>query len=165
MTDREQHSEMIIQDYLDDRLSAVDRQQVEEQLATDPQGQQELEELRMIGSALRELPAHQLGDDFVDEVMVGLAENRNPADPPSARVVTSRYSPGRLQRLPDARPSQRADPRRRQLAAILAQPLRTIRGAAGHRRSSGKQLRPTAGYDRLPPAHRRRPRRRPRRIQ
>ena len=71
MTDREQHSETIIQDYLDDRLSAVDRQQVEEQLVTDPQAQQELEELRMIGSALRELPAHQLGDDFVDEVMVG----------------------------------------------------------------------------------------------
>jgi hypothetical protein len=99
MTDREQHSETIIQDYLDDRLSAVDRQQVEEQLATDPQAQQELEELQIIGSALRELPAHQLGDDFVDEVMVGLAENRNLADPPAARVVTSRYSPGRLQRL------------------------------------------------------------------
>ncbi len=99
MTDREQHSETIIQDYLDDRLSAVDRQQVEEQLVTDPQAQQELEELRMIGSALRELPAHQLGDDFVDEVMVGLAENRSLADPPAAHVVTSRYSPGRLQRL------------------------------------------------------------------
>ncbi|MFP6649478.1 MAG: hypothetical protein VB817_08445 [Pirellulaceae bacterium] len=99
MTDREQHSETIIQDYLDDRLSAVDRQQVDEQLATDPQAQQELEELRIIGSALRELPAHQLGDDFVDEVMVGLAENRNLADLPAARVVTSRYSPGRLQRL------------------------------------------------------------------
>ncbi len=99
MTDREQHSETIIQDYLDDRLSAVDRQQVEEQLVTDPQAQQELEELRMIGSALRELPAHELGDDFVDEVMEGLAENRHLADPPAAHVVTSRYSPGRLQRL------------------------------------------------------------------
>ena len=98
MTDREQTPETVIHDYLDDRLSTVDRQQVEEQLSGDSQAQQELEELRMIGSALRELPAHQLGDEFVDDVMVGLAENRNLA-PAGSHAAPSAYHPRRLRRL------------------------------------------------------------------
>ena len=43
MTDREKNSETDIQDYLDDRLSPVDRQQIEDQLAGDPLAQKELE--------------------------------------------------------------------------------------------------------------------------
>ncbi len=75
MTDREKNSETAIQDYLDDQLSPVDRQQVEDQLAGDPGAQKELEELQLIGSALRQLPSCQLGDNFADQVMGGLTED------------------------------------------------------------------------------------------
>lgn len=75
MTDREKNSETAIQDYLDDRLSPVDRQQVEDQLAGDPLARKELEELQLIALALRQLPSSQLGDNFADQVMGGLAEN------------------------------------------------------------------------------------------
>ncbi len=77
MTDREKNSETAIHDYLDDRLSPVDRQQVEGQLAGDPGAQKELEELQLIGSALRQLPSCQLGDSFADQVMDGLTEDRS----------------------------------------------------------------------------------------
>lgn len=77
MTDREKNTETAIQDYLDDRLSPVDRQQVEDQLAGNPGACKELEELQLIGSALRQLPSRELGDNFADQVMGGLAEDHS----------------------------------------------------------------------------------------
>ena len=69
MTDREQQFETAIHDYLDDQLSTIERQEIEDQLAEDPQARQQLEELQLIRSGLRQLPSHQLGDAFASEVM------------------------------------------------------------------------------------------------
>ncbi|MDP7206334.1 MAG: hypothetical protein QGH11_12240, partial [Pirellulaceae bacterium] len=77
MTDRKKNTETAIQDYLDDRLSPVDRQQVEEQLAGNPGARKELEELQLLGSALRQLPSCELEDNFADQVMGGLAEDHS----------------------------------------------------------------------------------------
>lgn len=89
MSDQKKNPETTIHDYLDDRLSTVDRQQVEEQLAGDPQARQELEELQRIGSALRQLPADQLEAEFADQVLQQL-----PAEGQSATGAAEYVSPG-----------------------------------------------------------------------
>ena len=85
---------------------------------------------------------------------------RATSSPRSSRAPGDLHA-GRLQRLPDAGGAQGPDPRRGRLAALRAQPLRAVRGAAVLVRVPQSQSRAVRRHARIRAAGRRRARRGP----
>jgi len=79
-----------------------------------------------------------------------------------ARAET--FTLGVCKRLPDAVQPERADPGRRALAALRAQPQRSVRGAAGAGGDRAQSVGAAGRHGGLAPAHRRRARRGTRRA-
>ncbi len=79
--------------YLDGELTADERAQVDELLATDPKARQLVEELRAVGSSLKALPAHTIGQDISGEVLRRAQQEVDPERPvPVARQVVREVS-------------------------------------------------------------------------
>lgn len=65
--------------YLDDELSPEDRAAVEARLASDPEAQQLLHQLRSVSQSVQRLPLESVGRDLTNTILARVSENRRDA--------------------------------------------------------------------------------------